>query len=307
MADSSQAATSLLTEHLQYTPLSLIDDIINSVNNFVYQGVGSLETGLLSTPPEKLGFKPVKTHADNGTEEVEYPEAKQEIEEGLHKLETLLNSTVDKNFDRFEIYVLRNILSVPADLVNWVRLGHYKNISFPQPENAATLETVQQLRRKLAASRTVSRTLLEEHNRNEALLSQLRNLVGNAQDGANNLSFLTNSPAAQSLQVTPNPGQQSLTTHTNFVISQLPALRSLLADLRPKLAALKASNTGRGLDSAKEENREERRSYIEQRTRAHLERNGLKPDESSALVSGRRVDPEEVQALERVATIFEQT
>ena len=35
---------------------------------------------------------------------------------------------MDKNFDKFEIYVLRNILSVPADLVNWVRLSHY-NVS----------------------------------------------------------------------------------------------------------------------------------------------------------------------------------
>jgi kinetochore protein Mis12/MTW1 len=92
----------------------------------VYQGVGSLETGLLSTPPEKLGFKPVKNNSENGSQDVEFPEAKQEIEEGLHKLETLLNSTVDKNFDKFEIYVLRNILSVPAALVNWVRLDHYE-------------------------------------------------------------------------------------------------------------------------------------------------------------------------------------
>lgn len=56
----------------------------------------------------------------------DFPEARQEIEEGLHQLETLLNSTVDKNFDKFEIYVLRNILSVPADLVSWMRLGHYE-------------------------------------------------------------------------------------------------------------------------------------------------------------------------------------
>jgi kinetochore protein Mis12/MTW1 len=102
---------------------SLIDDIINSVNNFIYQGVGSLETGLLSTPPERLGFKARSTEAD-GTSE--FPEAKQEIEEGLQKLETLLSATLDKNFDKFEIYVLRNILSVPADLAEWVRLKHYE-------------------------------------------------------------------------------------------------------------------------------------------------------------------------------------
>jgi kinetochore protein Mis12/MTW1 len=92
----------------------------------VLQVLGSLETGLLTTPPEELGFQAVKRTGEDGAEEVEFPDAKQEIEEGLHKLETLLYSTVDKNFDKFEIYVLRNILSVPAELVNWVRLSHYE-------------------------------------------------------------------------------------------------------------------------------------------------------------------------------------
>lgn len=96
------------------------------MNNLIYQGVGSLETGLFATPPERLGFKPAKTNGEASEEEKEYPDAKQEIEEGLHKLETLLNSTVDKNFDKFEIYVLRNILSVPTNLAQWIRLRHYE-------------------------------------------------------------------------------------------------------------------------------------------------------------------------------------
>jgi kinetochore protein Mis12/MTW1 len=57
---------------------------------------------------------------------VVYPEAKLEIENGLHQLETLLEANVDKAFDKFEIYVLRNILTVPADLLSWVRLKHYE-------------------------------------------------------------------------------------------------------------------------------------------------------------------------------------
>lgn len=85
---------------------------------------------MLGTPPERLGF----SHANNGstipdTDEdgnVVYPEAKLEIENGLHQLETLLESTVDKAFDKFEIYVLRNILTVPEDLISWVRLRHYE-------------------------------------------------------------------------------------------------------------------------------------------------------------------------------------
>jgi kinetochore protein Mis12/MTW1 len=77
----------------------------------------------LSTPPERLGFK---SQPDSATGGLDFPDAKQEIEEGLQKLETLLNATVDKNFDKFEIYVLRNILSVPAELADWVRLKHYE-------------------------------------------------------------------------------------------------------------------------------------------------------------------------------------
>lgn len=53
-------------------------------------------------------------------------EARREIEEGVHQLETLLESNVDKNFDKLEIYVLRNVLHVEEGLVDWVRLRHYE-------------------------------------------------------------------------------------------------------------------------------------------------------------------------------------
>lgn len=85
---------------------------------------------MLATPPERLGF----AHGNDGstipeTDEdgnVIYPEAKLEVENGLHQLETLLEANVDKAFDKFEIYVLRNILTVPEDLLSWVRLKHYE-------------------------------------------------------------------------------------------------------------------------------------------------------------------------------------
>jgi len=72
-----------------------------------------LESGLIATPPD-----------DDGN--IVYPEAKLELENGLHQLETLLETNVDKAFDKFEIYVLRNILTVPGDLLPYVRLKHYE-------------------------------------------------------------------------------------------------------------------------------------------------------------------------------------
>ena len=152
MTDSSRQADALLTEHFQYTPLvrplhhhrhcnfsltahkSLIDDIINAVNIIVYQAIEALETCLLQVPPRELGFmrnygptslsdSPGSAPKDGSTEP---PDSTAEIENGVHQLETLLEATVDKAFDKFEIWTLRNILTIPDDLAPYVRLGHYE-------------------------------------------------------------------------------------------------------------------------------------------------------------------------------------
>lgn len=120
----------ILPYYVANSSQSLIDDILNSINNLIYQAISSLESGLLATPPERLGF----AHANSSstipdTDEdgnVVYPEAKLELENGLHQLETLLEATVDKAFDKFEIYVLRNIFTVPDDLLNYIRLSHHE-------------------------------------------------------------------------------------------------------------------------------------------------------------------------------------
>ena len=216
----------------------------------------------------------------------------------MHKLETLLNSTVDKNFDKFEIYVLRNILSVPPDLADWIRLGHYEAITYPLPKNVPSPEAIQLLRRKLAASRQLSRNLISEHGRNEATLHQLRAMLSPKPEDTSqpHLSFLSSTVLQQSFS-----GQQALTTNTKFAMSQLPALKTTLFDLRARLATL--GNVHLTMDSAKDELKEERRQYIEQRTRSHLERNGKFIADSGPL-SGKSTDSSEIEALEKAASMF---
>ena len=312
MAGLSQETTVLLTEHLQFTPLSLIDDIINAVNELVYQGIQSLESGLFNTSPERLGFTAA---ASSTAEEVDYPEAKQEIEEGLHKLETLLNSTVDKKFDIFELYVLRNILAIPEDLQGWIQLSHYEGVIHPTSSDAPTTESITILRRKTAASRKVTAALQAEKVRNEAILAQLRQLTAGTPTGPDattpNLSFLTQTPSAQAFNISTSlaTGQcQPLTTQTNFTLSQLPALRSLVSDLRTKVAELQATQAFKKDSkntSAREEREQERRDYIEKRARLHIAKDdrGMEID-SQAHVGGKKVKREEVEALERVAGIL---
>ncbi|KAL4735647.1 Mis12 protein-domain-containing protein [Aspergillus similis] len=320
--------TSLLTEHFSYTPLSLIDDIINSINNLIYQAISSLESGLLSTPAERLGF----AHANNGstipdTDEdgnVVYPEAQLEIENGLHQLETLLEATVDKAFDKFEIFVLRNIFRVPEDLMGWIRLKHYENISLNPPPDAPTVETILALRQKLQETKKLNRALKQESARNEVMIAQLKTILSatQASDAATDtkesgttsiakkdldLSFLTASPAAQQSRVGVATGSNTqhtpLTTKTTFILSQLPALQAMLKELRPKLAALPKS----GLAKDKEPKSDERRDYIESRIRLHLERSGQLPgNDGNLTVGGRRMNISEAQALEAVTSMLTQ-
>ncbi|KAH8699142.1 putative MIND kinetochore complex component Mtw1 [Talaromyces proteolyticus] len=303
----NDAATSLLTEHFSYTPLSLIDDIINSINNLIYQAISSLETGLLNTPPERLGF----SHANNTSTipdtdadgNIEYPEARLEIENGLHQLETLFESSVDKSFDKFEIYVLRNILTVPDDLVKYMKLGHYESLSFNPNAEAPTPESINLQRKKLQETRKLQQALRRESARNDAVIAQLRAVLSATQDanatsslGLPNLAFLTSGPAAKMLRVGQN---QSLTTNTDFVLSQLPSLHAMTEKLREQLKTLPNSVPE---DHTK---RDERREYIDSRIRIHLERSGQPAfGDGNTVIPGRKIASAEARALEAAGSIL---
>lgn len=84
-----QLTHEIVTEHLSYSPITFIDDIINAVNALVYRSISALETYLKKLPRKYI------------------PE--EEIENGLQQFETLLESIIDRNFDAFELYCLRYI------------------------------------------------------------------------------------------------------------------------------------------------------------------------------------------------------
>ncbi|KAL2056475.1 hypothetical protein ABVK25_003499 [Lepraria finkii] len=253
MTDPNRQADALLTEHFQYTPLSLIDDIINAVNIIIYQVVEGLETGLLNIPPRELGFRndhssttlSLQNAVNGGTEP---PDPTAEIENGVHQLETLLEATVDKAFDKFEIYTLRNILTIPDNLAPWMRLGHYENLQLPLSPSAPTPESILLLRRKLQETRKLNQALRSTHNQNAALVMKLSSLLSppttSIQSDPSSLAFLASStnPAAQTLNLSFAPSSKDskpLTTNAQFATSQLPALRQLVAELRPKMRSLK--------------------------------------------------------------------
>lgn len=167
-------------------------------------------------------------------------------------------------------------------------------------------------------TRKLNRALKDERARNEAVLSQLKSILSTVETAKSegkdddqttkplDLSFLTSSPAARQLRVGVDAGNNvkhsPLTTHTKFILSQLPALQATLENLRPKLASLPQSMEQMEAKSK----RDERKEYIESRIRLHLERAGqlAMGDDGNPVVAGRRIDISEAHALENVANML---
>ncbi|EHK48553.1 uncharacterized protein TrAtP1_009683 [Trichoderma atroviride] len=343
------AATSsdyeLLTEHFSYPPVSLLDDIINTVNVLADRALDSVERLLLSIPPHKLGFakKPKQASSEQNPKLSPEEAAKLEIENGTHQLETLLNASIDKNFDIFELYVMQNILTVRPQDQPYMRLSHYAGLEFPAAEeddgdanDKPTTESITALRRRLQASQKLNAVLESEKAHNEALLRRLRSLLGvdtdatkteedqqNAmdQDGAaaattKPFSFLRDRGGLEE-----SGGEQPITTTTEFTLSQLQSLRALSGSLRKLLPELTVPGDDSTAAASSETGKEpvtptswrrERAEYIESSSRKYLEtvvglelgpRGEVRDGEWQG--EGRGLNKGEVEGLEKVAALLE--
>ncbi|KAK4442248.1 putative mis12 domain-protein [Podospora aff. communis PSN243] len=322
---SARTDIELLTEHFGYPPVSLLDDIINSINILAERAINSIEQGLLNAPPASLGFRP-PTHSTSKSatsSKNALPNAEEahrhEIEAGTHQLETLLFASIDKNFDVFEIYVMRNILCIRPEDRDFIRLSHYQGLDFSTPPSGdrPTVESVNRLRRRLQASQKLNCMLHAEKARNEALLQELRRLVGpkgkevvkeeEAGDatGPPPFAFLHEKGG-----LTEGGGETPVTTTTAFTLSQLQALRALSSSLRSIMPDL--GGEGEGLSESDQERkrswRRERLEYVEAATRKHLENvRGLDLGKNGEVRDGewdgggRSLGQEEVEGLEKVA------
>lgn len=114
------------------------------------------------------------------------------------------------------------------------------------------------------------------------------------------ISASANLSASTSQQHKPAP----LSTNTSFTLSQLPSLRALLAELRPKIATLPATDAG----ASQSRFTKERSEYVEAQTLRILEHEGVDLNElgeqhdgvTGSSIGGRRIGREEVEALERI-------
>ena len=263
--------------------------------------MNAIEEGLNNASPETLGFRPDESLGSAAVRREALQEAKQtEIDNGIVKLESLLNATVDKDFDKFEIYTLRNILALGHEeeqLAGWVQLDHYMNLDLSRTETSPTPEQVQLQRRKLNETTKLNTMLKAEEARNAAVLEQLRSLTGtnNANgDAESPLAFLTSSAHAAK-----NSPGQPLNQNVQYALSQLPALRQHLEQLKQSLQTPLNARRGREDEDSFES---KRRNYIDYHSRRALDRKGIEPEKAASVAAGlgRRVGREEVEGMEAV-------
>ncbi|KAF4458970.1 Kinetochore-associated MTW1 [Fusarium albosuccineum] len=319
----------LLTEHFGYPPVALLDDIINTVNVLADRALESVERVLLSVDPQKLGFS--KKHASSSKDGASSlpPEeaAKLEIEHGTHQLETLLNASIDKNFDLFELYTMRNILTVRPVDQPYMRLAHYEGLDLaglegPQAQDRPTTESVTALRRRLHASQRLHAALEAERARNDALLVKLRGALGvvpgsvKAEEGqgadGSPFGFLRDKASLQDAGA-----DTPIATTTEFTLSQLQALRALSTSLRtllPDLGPTDADTEAAAEDDASNGSRTWRRDrveYVEGASRKYLETaRGLELGTQGEVRDGewqgegRKITRSDVEGLEQVVAIL---
>ncbi|KAG9072737.1 hypothetical protein KI688_000513 [Linnemannia hyalina] len=167
----------LLTEHFGFSPLSFVDDVINSVNNMIYQASMALQE-FVENEMEAWAVQHQNQLPKNY-------DVKVESAKGMHKFETLLEAAVDKNFDRFELYALKNLFGVPEDVD--IVLPHYEALDFgigADKEEALDKE-LELLRQQVIMTKAMNYKLrkelaLEEGRRRE--LERCREQIGFLKD-----------------------------------------------------------------------------------------------------------------------------
>ncbi|KAJ2353152.1 hypothetical protein GGF43_003563 [Coemansia sp. RSA 2618] len=97
----SEETQSLIVEHFGFLPISFIDEIINAANDTIYRATNAL-------------CKFVEKEQGSG----------EATNQAINKAETLLEHAVDKNFDKFELYALRNLFNIPQGLEDYMVMPH---------------------------------------------------------------------------------------------------------------------------------------------------------------------------------------
>ncbi|CAG8556939.1 10810_t:CDS:2 [Paraglomus occultum] len=132
-----------LEKHFEFTPVSFINDVIDSVNKVIYQAAYKFNR-----------------YATSEAEVLKIPE--KSIKSGLCHLITGLESSVDYNFDVFELYVARNIFTISDNIPIVFSCNKHIDVSTEEDQKDAVEKELDSLRKKIIAKKAMNRILKQE-------------------------------------------------------------------------------------------------------------------------------------------------
>lgn len=145
--------TRILTEHFGFQPIAVIDDIINVINEIMYRCTEQLEQILITQKEQideherdmRLKRKNDDVIMDNNNDNSDNNTSKytvDDIQRGTATLESFFEHNINRNFDKFEIYALRNVFNIPEDLVTggFIRLKHHEGLKLYNDINQKEME-----------------------------------------------------------------------------------------------------------------------------------------------------------------------
>ncbi|KAK4048183.1 hypothetical protein OIV83_004888 [Microbotryomycetes sp. JL201] len=114
--------SSLMTEQFNWAPETFAKEGMDIANAALYAASAQLEHALRTLT------RPRTTSAEDSEAVSSVVLSEDDVQKGVYRLETLLETSIDKHFDLFEIFVLRNTFNVPRDLVPYIVLDHQRAV-----------------------------------------------------------------------------------------------------------------------------------------------------------------------------------
>ncbi|KAJ3084452.1 hypothetical protein HK102_000655 [Quaeritorhiza haematococci] len=138
----------LLTQHFAFVPVEFVDDVVNSINELLYEAMEQLEKYV----ENKLMLIEESSGKDN-------PNSLEDTEKAMAEIVTLFENAIDKHFDKFEVYVLNNIFTIPPNTD--LTLPQIKDLDFSvteQQESQLDAE-IDMLRKQIAMEKCLQARL----------------------------------------------------------------------------------------------------------------------------------------------------
>lgn len=276
MASTNYRAMAIIAEQIGIPPITLLDEIVNAINQIMKKATLGLEAYLKRQRLAYLNqFQNEGDQQGNNKKQLEEAQRVfnlEAIEQGAVLFDTLCHSQLDQNLDKFEMYLMRNVFKIPDRLVDegWMLLKHQEYMRSAKLPKLAVKEADKQLQtlvKNINKELQLRKILKVQIAKSKAIITSLK-LYKDCVDGL----LLTHA----NTQLTPEAvrvlGEKldPMNESVFYLLTQVNELVHQVLLLSSKVAAPEAQTLLNGNSSVSS-----RDAYIEEKTRILLEKIGL--------------------------------